>query len=161
MPRPAIPSLCGRRPADRFRRRLLNQCLRVSRLMSADPASDARARVAIRILPRSFSCNSPTSTGPPPPLVFETAELKGNVLHVSGRTEPGATLTLNGERLEVQADGTFNEFLTFTGSPGATTTTLGMDAISAIGAKSFTLSYGMFLNTLGLSAWLSLIIISV
>jgi hypothetical protein len=63
---------------------------------------------------------APTSTGPPPPLVFEAAELKGNVLHVSGRTEPGATLTLNGERLEVQADGTFNEFLTFTGNAGAT-----------------------------------------
>lgn len=63
---------------------------------------------------------APTSTGPPPSLVFETAELKGNVLHVSGRTEPGATVTLNGERLEVQADGTFNEFLTFTGSAGAT-----------------------------------------
>ena len=40
-------SLESRADADRFRRRLLNQCLRVSRLMSADPASDARARVAI------------------------------------------------------------------------------------------------------------------
>ena len=30
-----------------------------------------------------------------------------------------------------------------------------------MGAKSFTLSYGMFLNTLGFTAWLSLIIISV
>ncbi len=33
---------------------------------------------------------------------------------------PGATLTLNGERLEVQADGSFNEFLTFQGGAGAT-----------------------------------------
>lgn len=40
-------SLESRTDADRFRRRLLNQCLRVSRLMSADPASDAHARVAI------------------------------------------------------------------------------------------------------------------
>lgn len=40
-------SLESRTDADRFRRRLLNQCLRVSRLMSADAASDARARVAI------------------------------------------------------------------------------------------------------------------
>lgn len=63
---------------------------------------------------------APTRPGPPPPLVFETAELKGNVLHVSGRTEPGATLTLNGERLDVQADGTFNEFVTFAGNAGAT-----------------------------------------
>jgi hypothetical protein len=54
----------------------------------------------------------------PPPLSVETLEIKGNVLHVSGSTEAGATLTVNGERLDVQADGTFNEFLTFEG--GAT-----------------------------------------
>ncbi len=40
-------SLESRVDADRFRRRLLNQCLKVSRLMSADPSSDARARIAI------------------------------------------------------------------------------------------------------------------
>jgi len=56
----------------------------------------------------------------PPPLVFEAAELKGNVLHVQGRTEPGANLSLEGVRLEVQADGSFNEFVTFDGGAGAT-----------------------------------------
>ncbi len=40
-------SLETRADADRFRRRLLNQCLRVSRAMVADPAADAQARVAI------------------------------------------------------------------------------------------------------------------
>jgi NADH dehydrogenase len=40
-------SLESRADADRFRRRLLNQCLKVSRLMSADPTSDAMARIAI------------------------------------------------------------------------------------------------------------------
>ena len=50
--------------------------------------------------------------GPLPPLSIDTLELKGNVLHVRGRSEPGATLTLDGERLEVQSDGSFNEFLT-------------------------------------------------
>ncbi len=39
--------LDDRTQADRFRKRLLNQCLRVSRAMNADPASDARVRVAI------------------------------------------------------------------------------------------------------------------
>ncbi len=39
--------LDSRAEADRFRLKLLNQCLRVSRQMSADPASDARVRVAI------------------------------------------------------------------------------------------------------------------
>ncbi|MBC7506630.1 MAG: NAD(P)/FAD-dependent oxidoreductase [Sandarakinorhabdus sp.] len=40
-------SLDSRADADRFRRRLLNQCLRVSRQMTADPGADAFARVAI------------------------------------------------------------------------------------------------------------------
>ncbi|MBC7520252.1 MAG: FAD-dependent oxidoreductase, partial [Sandarakinorhabdus sp.] len=40
-------SLDSRADADRFRRRLLNQCLRVSRQMTLDPKSDAYARVAI------------------------------------------------------------------------------------------------------------------
>ncbi|HTQ36989.1 MAG TPA: NAD(P)/FAD-dependent oxidoreductase [Steroidobacteraceae bacterium] len=39
--------LDDRAAADRFRLKLLNQCLRVSRQMSADPESDARVRVAI------------------------------------------------------------------------------------------------------------------
>jgi hypothetical protein len=63
---------------------------------------------------------APAKPASPPPLAFDGAELKGNILHVRGRTEPGANLTLNGERLEVQADGSFNEFLTFEGGPGAT-----------------------------------------
>lgn len=39
--------LDSRAQADRFRDRLLDQCLRVSRAMSTDPAVDARVRVAI------------------------------------------------------------------------------------------------------------------
>ncbi len=55
----------------------------------------------------------------PPPLSLDALELKGNVLHVRGRTEPGASLVLNGEPLEVQPDGSFNEFLTFDISSGS------------------------------------------
>jgi hypothetical protein len=62
---------------------------------------------------------SPQSAASPPPLVFEAAELRGNVLQVRGRTEPGATLSLGGVRLEVQADGSFNEFVIFDGGAGA------------------------------------------
>jgi NADH dehydrogenase len=40
-------SLDSRADADRFRRKLLNRCLAVSRIMSADPTADARVRVAI------------------------------------------------------------------------------------------------------------------
>uniref|UniRef100_UPI0035CB2426 NAD(P)/FAD-dependent oxidoreductase n=1 Tax=uncultured Sphingomonas sp. TaxID=158754 RepID=UPI0035CB2426 len=39
--------LDSRAQADRFRDRLLDQCLRVSRTMTSDPASDAHVRVAI------------------------------------------------------------------------------------------------------------------
>jgi len=63
---------------------------------------------------------APQSTAAPPPLVLETAELKGNILHVRGRTESGSRVTLDEERLEVQPDGSFDEFLTFDGGPGAT-----------------------------------------
>jgi hypothetical protein len=62
---------------------------------------------------------TPEAAAPPPPLSVEAVELRGNVLHVRGRTEPGAILTLNGERLEVQADGSFSEFLTFGGGEPA------------------------------------------
>ena len=40
-------ALESRPDADRFRRRLLNQCLRVSRQMVADPSSDATVKVVI------------------------------------------------------------------------------------------------------------------
>ena len=63
---------------------------------------------------------APQSTAAPPPLVIDLAELKGNILHVQGRTEAGSSVTLNGDRLEVLPDGTFNEFVTFDGGAGAT-----------------------------------------
>jgi hypothetical protein len=53
-----------------------------------------------------------TSDGPPPPLVIQELELRTNILQVKGRTEPGATVTVNGQRVDVQNDGTFNEFIT-------------------------------------------------
>jgi FecR protein len=63
--------------------------------------------------PSRFSLlKSPPSAASPPPLLVETLERRGNILHVRGRTAPGATLTLDGVRIEVQPDGTFNEFVT-------------------------------------------------
>ena len=48
---PGVREYClfldDRAEADRFRHRLLNHCLRVSRAMSADPAADEHVRVAI------------------------------------------------------------------------------------------------------------------
>ena len=51
------------------------------------------------------------SEGPPPPLTIVTMDVRTNILQIKGRTEPGATLTVNGQRVDVQADGSFNEFI--------------------------------------------------
>jgi hypothetical protein len=51
-------------------------------------------------------------TGPPPPLVIESLDLRQNLLQVKGKTEPGASVTINGQRVDVQGDGGFNEFIT-------------------------------------------------
>lgn len=49
--------------------------------------------------------------GTPPPLVIETLDVRTNILQVKGRTEPGATVSVNGQRVDVQGDGSFNEFI--------------------------------------------------
>jgi FecR-like protein len=49
--------------------------------------------------------------GPPPPLVIESLDVRSNILQVKGRTEPGATVTVNGQRIDVQANGSFNEYI--------------------------------------------------
>jgi hypothetical protein len=52
-----------------------------------------------------------SAAGPPPPLTLETLEVRGNILQVKGRTEPGARITVNGHRVDVREDGSFNEYL--------------------------------------------------
>jgi hypothetical protein len=49
--------------------------------------------------------------GPPPPLVIESLDVRTNILQAKGRTEPGATVTVNGQRVDVRDDGSFNEFI--------------------------------------------------
>jgi hypothetical protein len=49
--------------------------------------------------------------GPPPPLTIDTVDVRANILQIKGRTEPGATVTVNGQRVDVQSDGSFNEFI--------------------------------------------------
>lgn len=53
-----------------------------------------------------------SAPGPPPPLQIEALDLRPPILQIKGRCEPGATVTVNGQRVEVQADGSFNEFVT-------------------------------------------------
>jgi FecR protein/Glucodextranase, domain B len=50
--------------------------------------------------------------GAPPPLQVDSLDLRANILQIKGRCEPGATVTVNGQRIEVQSDGSFNEFVT-------------------------------------------------
>ncbi len=48
----------------------------------------------------------------PPPLELESLEVRGRIAQVKGRTEPFARVTINGQKAEVLADGSFNEFVT-------------------------------------------------
>ena len=63
-----------------------------------------------------FAVTKPTSgvsggEGPPPQLTIDTLDVRANILQIKGRTEPGATVTVNGQRRDVQSDGSFNEFI--------------------------------------------------
>jgi len=53
-----------------------------------------------------------SGAGTPPALQIDALDLRTNILQIKGRSEPGATLTVNGQQLELQADGSFNEFVT-------------------------------------------------
>ena len=62
-----------------------------------------------------FTVTRPTpgqGDGPPPPLVIESLDLRTNILQIKGRTEPGATVSVNGQRVDVGTDGAFTEFIT-------------------------------------------------
>jgi hypothetical protein len=49
---------------------------------------------------------------PGPRLVIESIEVRKNVAQVKGRTDPGASVSVNGQRLDVREDGSFAEFIT-------------------------------------------------
>ena len=56
--------------------------------------------------------------GAVPRLVIEVFEARSNVVRLVGRTEPGATLTVNGDAMTVQPDGSFQEFVTLARKQG-------------------------------------------
>jgi hypothetical protein len=45
------------------------------------------------------------------PLTFEAAAVLEGILHVKGRTEPGASVTVDGREVKVLPDGSFSEFV--------------------------------------------------
>ena len=49
--------------------------------------------------------------GPPPRLTLEDFAVHGSILQIKGQTDPGSTVTVNEVRVEVQSDGTFNDFI--------------------------------------------------
>jgi len=51
-----------------------------------------------------------------PVIVIDVFERKDNVLHVAGRTDPGTRLTVNGQVIDVRADGVFDEFIALPGA---------------------------------------------
>jgi hypothetical protein len=52
------------------------------------------------------------AVAPPPPLTLDSFELRDNILQLKGRTEAGGSVTVNGQRIDVASDGSFNEFIT-------------------------------------------------
>jgi hypothetical protein len=54
------------------------------------------------------------SGGPPPPLLVEALDVRDNIAQVRGRTEPGATVTVNGHALNVRTDGSFDDLVVLT-----------------------------------------------
>ncbi len=53
-----------------------------------------------------------------PVLVIESFEARNNVIRLVGKTEPGARLTVNGDPVTVQPDGSFREFVTLARKEG-------------------------------------------
>ena len=50
--------------------------------------------------------------GPPPPLTIDAIDVRTNILQVKGRSEAGASITVNDQPVDVQEDGSFNEYIT-------------------------------------------------
>ena len=57
---------------------------------------------------RSFD----VARGAGPGLIVDSLETRGNVVQIKGRTQPGVELTVNGQPLQLEADGSFEEFIT-------------------------------------------------
>ncbi|MEO8361573.1 MAG: fibronectin type III domain-containing protein [Vicinamibacteria bacterium] len=53
-----------------------------------------------------------------PALVIDVFEARSNVVRLAGKTEPGARLTVNGDAVSVQPDGSFQEFVTLARKQG-------------------------------------------
>jgi hypothetical protein len=87
--------------------------------------------------PRRFKVVSPDTnvekTGVPPDLVVYRPQVIGNAVIVSGKTEPGATVTVAGETADMDATGVFRKVITLSGE-GVRTITI--RAVNAAGLET-------------------------
>ncbi len=60
----------------------------------------------------------PSAAPRAPLLVISVFEARNNVIRLAGKTEPGARLTVNGDPVTVQPDGSFQEFVTLARKQG-------------------------------------------
>jgi hypothetical protein len=72
--------------------------------------SDARSFRVVAAAPQADGTNDST----PPELEIEDMQAFGSLVIVNGRTEPGATVKINGEPVLVQVDGAFNKTIQMT-----------------------------------------------
>lgn len=88
-----------------------------------DAEGKAGPKLPLPELPIPTSLPEPFNASPgvlsPPQLTLDAIELRETQLHVKGHAEPGVTVTVNGERIPVQGDGSFNEHVVL--KRGATT----------------------------------------
>jgi hypothetical protein len=90
--------------------------LRVAGLTDDGVQGKFSALVAFKI--ERTAAPRPVTTAPAPVLVIEAFEARNNVLRLVGKTEPGAKLTVNGDPVTVQPDGSFREFVTLARKQG-------------------------------------------
>jgi hypothetical protein len=64
--------------------------------------------------PSRFVISQGAPRGAPPLLTLEPLVPRGHTIQVKGRTEAGASLSVNGEKIDVRPDGSYNEFVTLT-----------------------------------------------
>jgi hypothetical protein len=63
-----------------------------------------------------FELSRAPAPPPGPRLRVEALDVRGNILQVRGRTDPGCTVTVNGQPVEVRANGSFGEFIALGGA---------------------------------------------
>ena len=84
---------------------------RVATLGSTGIVSEWSATRRFKVLRGGRTTGGPDTT--PPELVLSRPQVNGTLVILTGRTEPGASLTVNGEAVDVDASGAFKKVISF------------------------------------------------